>query len=117
MLCTGGLALFCAVSFPLLAFAETAVPRPGESLEGSKLPKQSVSLENVDKGAGRQGAESVRFTLTDIRVEHEGIKVKDEDIAKITDKATTVKYALIVISLWRKTEKWKQKNLKFLLVS
>ena len=24
MLCTGGLALFCAVSFPLLAFAETA---------------------------------------------------------------------------------------------
>ena len=86
MLCTGGLALFCVVSFPLLAFAETAVPRPGESLEGSKLPKQSVSLENVDKGAGRQGAESVRFTLTDIRVEHEGIKVKDEDIAKITDK-------------------------------
>ena len=86
MLCTGGLALFCAVSFPLLAFAETAVPRPGESLEGSKPPKQSVSLENVDKDAGQQGAGSVRFTLTEIRVEHEGIKVKDEDITKITDK-------------------------------
>ena len=77
----GSLALFCALSFPLVALAETAVPKPGESLEGTKPPKQNVSLENVDKGAGQQGTESVRFTLTEIRVEHEGIKVKDEKIA------------------------------------
>ena len=82
----GSLALFCALSFPLVALAETAVPKPGESLEGTKPPKQNVSLENVDKGAGQQGTESVRFTLTEIRVEHEGIKVKDEKIAAITRK-------------------------------
>ena len=70
----GSLALFCALSFPLVALAETAVPKPGESLEGTKPPKQNV------------GTESVRFTLTEIRVEHEGIKVKDEKIAAITRK-------------------------------
>ena len=80
------LALFCALSFPLVALAETAVPKPGESLVGTQPPKQNVSLENVDKGAGQQGADSVRFTLTEIRVEHEGIKVKDEKIDAITRK-------------------------------
>ena len=86
LLRAGSLALFCALAFPLVAAAETAVPKPGESLEGSKPPKQSVSLENVDKGTGKQGAESVRFTLTEIRVEHDGIKVKDEKIDAITRK-------------------------------
>ena len=86
LLRAGSLALFCALAFPLVAAAETAVPKPGESLEGSKPPKQSVSLENVDKGTGQQGAESVRFTLTEIRVEHDGIKVKDEKIDAITRK-------------------------------
>ena len=32
LLCAGSLALFCAVSFPLTVAAETAVPKPGESL-------------------------------------------------------------------------------------
>ena len=82
----GSLALFCALSFPLVALAETAVPKPGESLQGTQPPKQNVSLENVDKGAGQQGTESVRFILTEIRVEHEGIKVKDEKIDAITRK-------------------------------
>ena len=86
LLRTGSLALFCALSFPLVALAETAVPKPGESLQGTQPPKQNVSLENVDKSAGQQGTESVRFTLTEIRVEHEGIKVKDEKIAAITRK-------------------------------
>ena len=86
LLRAGSLALFCALAFPLVAAAETAVPKPGESLEGSKPPKQSVPLENVDKGTGQQGAESVRFTLTEIRVEHDGIKVKDEKIDAITRK-------------------------------
>ena len=83
---TGSLALFCALSFPLVALAETAVPKPGESLQDTQPPKQNVSLENVDKSAGQQGTESVRFTLTEIRVEHEGIKVKDEKIDEITRK-------------------------------
>ena len=86
LLRAGSLALFCALAFPLVAAAETAVPKPGESLGGSKPPKQNVSLENVDKGTGKQGAESVRFTLTEIRVEHDGIKVKDEKIDAITRK-------------------------------
>ena len=85
ILCAGSLALFCALSFPLLALAETAVPKPGESLRGTQT-KQDVSLENVDTASGRQGAQSVRFTLTEIRVEHEGIKVKDADIDAITRK-------------------------------
>lgn len=86
ILCAGSLALFCVLAFPLAALAETAVPKPGESLRGTQPPKQNVSVENVDKGTGRQGAESVRFTLTEIRVEHEGIKVKDADIDAITRK-------------------------------
>ena len=86
ILCAGSLALFCALAFPLVALAETAVPKPGESLRGTQPPKQNVSVENVDKGTGRQGAESVRFTLTEIRVEHEGIKVNDADIDAITRK-------------------------------
>ena len=86
LLCAGSLALFCAVSFPLTVAAETAVPKPGESLQGTQPPKQNVSVENVDKGTGKQGTESVRFTLKKIRVEHEGIDVKDADIDAITRK-------------------------------
>ena len=81
---TGSLALFCAVSFPFVASAGTAVPQPGESIRGPR-PQQNVSLENVDKG-NQQDTRSVRFTLKEIRVEHEGIKAKDEEIAKITQK-------------------------------
>ena len=46
MLCAGSLALFCAVSFPLVTNAATAVPQPGESIRGTR-PEQQVSLENV----------------------------------------------------------------------
>ena len=83
---SASLALFCAVSFPLITNAATAVPQPGESLRGPK-PEQQVSLENVDREK-EQAPRSVRFTLTEIRVEHEGIKVKDEEIARITQKVT-----------------------------
>ena len=86
ILCAGSLALFCALAFPLAALAETAVPRPGESLRGTQPPKQNVSVENVDQGTGRQGAQSVRFTLTGIRVEHDGVNVKDAAIEAITRK-------------------------------
>lgn len=86
ILCAGSLALFCVLAFPLVALAETAVPRPGESLRGTQPPKQNVSVENVDQGTGRQGAQSVRFTLTGIRVEHEGVNVKDAAIEAITRK-------------------------------
>ena len=84
ILCAGSVAIIFTVSFPLVALAETAVPKPGESLRGTQPPRQNVSVENVDKAAGKQGTESVRFTLTEIRVEHEGIKVKDEEICAIT---------------------------------
>ena len=86
ILCAGSLALFCALAFPLAALAETAVPRPGESLRGTQPPKQNVSVENVDQGTGRQGAQSVRFTLTGIRVEHDGVNVKDAAIEAIARK-------------------------------
>ena len=82
----GSLALFCAFSFPFVVNAATAVPQPGESIRGAR-PRQQVSLENVDP-ENKQGFQSVRFTLQEIRVEHEGLHVKDEKIAAITDKVT-----------------------------
>ena len=81
-----GLALFCVLSFPFVVNAATAVPQPGESIRDTQ-PRQQVSLENVDTD-NKQAPRSVRFTLQEIRVEHEGLKVKDEKIAAITDKVT-----------------------------
>ena len=63
-----GLALFCVLSFPFVVNAATAVPQPGESIRGAR-PRQQVSLENVDSD-NKQGSQSVRFTLQEIRVEH-----------------------------------------------
>ncbi len=84
MICAGSLAFVCAVSFPLIASAATAVPKPGESIRDTQQ-QQEVSLKNVAE-ENRQGSQSVRFTLQEIHVEHEGIKVKDADIKTITDK-------------------------------
>ncbi len=81
---TGGLVLFWALSFPFVVNAATAVPQPGESIRGAR-PRQQVSLENVDTD-NKQAPRSVRFTLQEIRVEHEGLSVKDEKIAAITNK-------------------------------
>ena len=83
---TGSLVLFCAFSFPFVVNAATAVPQPGESIRDTR-PRQQVSLENVDTD-NKQASRSVRFTLQEIRVEHEGLNVKDEKIAAITDKVT-----------------------------
>ena len=82
----GSLALFCAFSFPFAVDAATAVPQPGESIRGAR-PRQQVSLENVDSD-NKQGSQSVRFVLQEIRVQHEGLNVKDEKIAAITGKVT-----------------------------
>ena len=83
---TGSLALFCAFSFPFAVNAATAVPQPGESIRGVR-PRQQVSLENVERD-NKQASRSVRFTLQEIRVEHEGLNIKDEKIAAITGKVT-----------------------------
>ena len=80
----GSLTLFCAFSFPFAVNAATAVPQPGESIRGAR-PRQQVSLDNVDTDH-KQALQSVRFTLQGIRVEHEGLNVKDEKIAAITNK-------------------------------
>ena len=82
--CTGSLILLCAVALPLTAIAASAVPEPGESIRDTQS-RQQVSLENVDTD-NKQSAPAVRFTLRDIRVAHEGIKVRDEGIAAITSK-------------------------------
>ena len=84
---TGSLVLFCAFSFPFVVNAATAVPQPGESIRDTR-PRQQVSLENLDTD-NKQASQSVRFTLQEIRVEHEGLNVKDEKIAAITDKVTS----------------------------
>ena len=65
----GSIALFCAFSFPFVVNAATAVPQPGESIRDTR-PRQQVSLENVDTD-NKQASRSVRFTLQEIRVEHE----------------------------------------------
>ena len=81
---TCSFAVFCAFSFPFVVNAATAVPQPGESIRGAR-PRQQVSLENVDTD-NKQAPRSIRFTLQEIRVEHEGLNVKDEKIAAITNK-------------------------------
>ena len=81
---TGSLTLLCVLSFPFAVNAATAVPQPGESIRDTR-PRQQVSLEHVDTD-NKQAPRSVRFTLQEIRVEHEGLHVKDEKITAITDK-------------------------------
>ena len=75
---TGSLVLFCAFSFPFVVNAATAVPQPGESIRDTR-PRQQVSLENVDTD-NKQASQSVRFTLQEIRVEHEGLNVKEGNL-------------------------------------
>ena len=82
----GGLALFCALALPPAVNAASAVPQPGQSLRKAR-PRPQIPLRNAD-AASRQASESVRFTLQQIRVEHDELDLEDEQIAAITRAVT-----------------------------
>lgn len=78
----GTLALGMAAAYPLTAGAAPAVPPPGESLEHQQVQEAGKIENNAPEGEAIQT--DLRFSLTGITVEHEGMKLSDEELAKET---------------------------------
>ncbi|MBO6293367.1 MAG: ShlB/FhaC/HecB family hemolysin secretion/activation protein [Selenomonas sp.] len=80
----GGLAaLFAVLSFPLAAGAAPAVPQPGEEIRQPVEQGKTEISNDLPEGRETKG-ESTRFTLTGIRVEHEGMKLSEEGLSALT---------------------------------
>ena len=83
---TRGLASLMAVSclaFPLTAGASPAVPAPGkEILQSEEQHKAEIENSLPEKGAGTEAG--IRFMLSRIRIEHEGMKLPEEGLEEIT---------------------------------
>ncbi|MBO4852952.1 MAG: ShlB/FhaC/HecB family hemolysin secretion/activation protein [Schwartzia sp.] len=78
----GGVVFAAAALFPFTAFAAPAVPAPvGQSTDGR--PAKGAEIENETPTPGGAPSE-VRFTLTEIRVEHDGMKLSDEKLAELS---------------------------------
>ena len=77
-------ALFQAIALPSVAFAAAAVAAPGTSFDAP--PGFADNAENIilneDEAATTQ---NVRFTLSNVTVEHPGLKLNDRDIAAFTE--------------------------------
>ena len=71
------------MSVPLTAGAAPAVPNPGEEIRQPAEQGRTDIESSLPDTEGRQAAAS-RFTLTDIRVEHEGMKLDEAGLASIT---------------------------------
>ena len=76
----GGL-VFAAMLSPALSFAAPAVPSPADRVKGER-PAREADIS--DETQTRTGASAeVRFTLTEIRVGHDEMKLSDERLAEI----------------------------------
>lgn len=79
--------VFAAALFsPSLAFAAPAVPAPSESVKDERPAKETEIANETPTGA--PVSDEVRFTLTEIRVEHDGISLSDEKMASICENYT-----------------------------
>ena len=76
----GTLALGMATAYPLTAGAAPAVPPPGESLEHQQVQEAGKIENNAPEGEAIKT--DLRFALTGITVEHEGMKLSDEELAR-----------------------------------
>ena len=67
-----------------LGFAAPAVPAPSESVKDER-PAKDAEISNETPVPGGAPAE-VRFTLTEIRVEHDRIPLSDEKLSEISSR-------------------------------
>lgn len=79
----GGLLLTAALFAPGHLWAAPAVPAPGESIPEAPAKEESPLSSDLERESPQGGEE--RFTLSAIRVEHEGLPLSDEKIKSITD--------------------------------
>ncbi len=68
---------------PSISFAAQAVPEPAESV---KDDRPGPGAEIFDETPAPGSPSEVRFTLTEIRVEHEGIQLEDEKLTEISSR-------------------------------
>ena len=80
----GSFVLAAAVFSPSLSFAAPAVPAPSESVKDER-PAKEAEIANETPTPGGAPAE-VRFTLTEIRVEHDKMRLSDERMAEISSR-------------------------------
>ena len=78
----GSFVLAAALFSPVLAFAAPAVPAPAGTV-GSERPAKDAEISD-QTGAPQGSAAEARFTLSKIRVEHEGMKLSDEKMAELS---------------------------------
>ena len=80
----GGLVFAAALFSHSLGFAAPAVPAPSESVKDER-PAKEAEISNETPTPGGAPAE-VRFTLTEIRVEHDRIPLSDEKLSEISSR-------------------------------
>ena len=78
----GGAAVIAAMLVPAAALAAPAVPAPVGTV-GSERPAKDAEIENETPTPGGSVTEA-RFTLAEIRVEHEGMNLSDEKMAELS---------------------------------
>lgn len=71
------------LSVPCQVMAAPAVPAPGESIERPQLPEEKPVVDENTEGAAA-AVPQASFHLQSISVNHEGMKLKDEDLTAIT---------------------------------
>ncbi len=76
-----GAFLAAMTAAPAVSFAVQAVPGPAESVRDTR---SGPGAEILDETPVPGSPSEVRFTLTEIRVEHEGIRLEDEKLAEIS---------------------------------
>lgn len=79
----GAAMLFSAMLPAHVTLAAPAVPAPGESIPEAPAKEESPLSSDLESESPQGGEE--RFTLSAIRVEHEGLPLSDEKIKSITD--------------------------------
>ena len=79
----GAAILFSAMLPAHVTWAAPAVPAPGESIPEAPAKEKNPLRSDLESESPQGGEE--RFTLSAIRVEHEGLPLSDEKIKSITD--------------------------------
>lgn len=80
----GGAMVVTVILAPVLGFAAPAVPAPVGSVKDER-PAKDAEITNETPAPGGAPAE-VRFTLTEIRVEHDRIPLSDEKLSEISSR-------------------------------
>ena len=79
-----GLAAGTILAAPMAVSAAPAVPAPGESIARPAVPDSKPVVE-ADKAAAAAAPAGTTFQLQSVKVNHEGMKLKDAELKAITD--------------------------------